>query len=473
MVLIRSSRFDPVTVPLWVQVSMMSCFVLSWVISYYIGRTYFTDSDGVTNYTVGMVPSFFTLMLIEAVHVKLGKVESSASTLDPADAWSSIMCGVTQQMVTVLYKRFVVLIPYNYIFTHYALYRLDDDSWVTSFGLLIVVDFFYYWMHRIGHEVHFLWTGHGVHHSSEYYNLSTALRQSWWQFVFSPYFYLPAAFFFPIRTHIHIQAWNALFQFWVHTCTIRRMGPLEYVIVTPSHHRVHHDRRVHKNFGAIFIIWDMMFGTFLDELTHEKPREEVRKLQGRDKPGMNGEETCYFGVRAAMWTWTEPVLQTSLWYLMLRTSSYIKGPGWATTRAARLPQPHIEGVPRQRFQCTLHLIGKLFLLVQFIGTVVLALPVVAVPKEWETSALVTRLAMASLVAFTLGLILDGDKTGIVLELARGVAVALYYYTKQDPAKLGLSADSMPSFVTWHVGTSAVALVLGRYVMGKSQIVSKC
>eukprot|EP00041_Stephanoeca_diplocostata_P029069 m.848570 g.848570 ORF g.848570 m.848570 type:complete len:171 (-) comp23488_c0_seq10:146-658(-) len=131
--------------------------------------------------------------------------------------------------------------------------------------LFVGVDFSYYWYHRCAHTNALLWLGHSVHHDSEIYNLSTALGQGVIQAATSWMFDLWLALFFPPRAFLTCRAVNTLYQFWLHTCVIRRLGFLEHIFSTPSHHRVHHDRRVHKNFGGIFIVWDKLFGSFLDE----------------------------------------------------------------------------------------------------------------------------------------------------------------------------------------------------------------
>jgi sterol desaturase/sphingolipid hydroxylase (fatty acid hydroxylase superfamily) len=137
---------------------------------------------------------------------------------------------------------------------------------------LLADDFFYYWFHRLHHEVRFLWAAHVNHHSSRHFNLSTALRQSWTTFT-SPLFYLPLPLlgFDPLLV-ITVHSVNLLWQFWIHTELIGRLGPLEAVLNTPSHHRVHHGRNVQyldRNHGGMLIVWDRLFGTF------EQERERV------------------------------------------------------------------------------------------------------------------------------------------------------------------------------------------------------
>ncbi len=150
--------------------------------------------------------------------------------------------------------------------------------WVAA---ALLWDFCYYWFHRFSHEISVLWAAHAVHHQSEDYNLSTALRQTSTSFIFSWIFYLPMFLLgFPLEVAITVNAVNLIYQFWVHTQHVRRLGILDYILVTPSNHRVHHaqnERYIDKNYGGIFILWDRMFGTFEDEREDEPVVFGVRK----------------------------------------------------------------------------------------------------------------------------------------------------------------------------------------------------
>jgi sterol desaturase/sphingolipid hydroxylase (fatty acid hydroxylase superfamily) len=150
-------------------------------------------------------------------------------------------------------------------------FALGDGPWAFV-AALVAVDFAYYWFHRLHHEVRVLWASHVPHHSSQRYNLSTALRQSWTPFTGLP-FYLPLAFFFSPAQIATAYGINLLYQFWIHTELIGRLGPLEWVFNTPSHHRVHHGANVQyldRNYAGILILWDRWFGSF------EPERERVR-----------------------------------------------------------------------------------------------------------------------------------------------------------------------------------------------------
>jgi sterol desaturase/sphingolipid hydroxylase (fatty acid hydroxylase superfamily) len=162
-------------------------------------------------------------------------------------------------------------------------YRLFTiDLTVGGFVLLLFAeDFCYYWSHRMNHEVRLLWAAHVNHHSSEHYNLSTALRQSWTQPYLMWVFWLPLPLLgFSPEMILMQQAISLVYQFFIHTQELQRLGPLEWILNTPSHHRVHHavnPRYLDRNHGGIFIIWDRLFGTFAQERHEDVPVYGITK----------------------------------------------------------------------------------------------------------------------------------------------------------------------------------------------------
>lgn len=136
--------------------------------------------------------------------------------------------------------------------------------------VLVLADFCLYWLHRFSHEVHIMWAGHIVHHSNTEYNYSVALRQSFIEGFYTWVFYLPLAFLgVPWELFVSAYTLSIIWQFFVHTRLVKRIGILEKILVGPAHHRVHHARNEHyldKNYGGLFIIWDKMFGTFQEEV---------------------------------------------------------------------------------------------------------------------------------------------------------------------------------------------------------------
>lgn len=216
------------------------------------------------DYIVLSIPIFFILIGVEVVVSQLQK--SSLYRFD--DAVTNISCGILSQVSGVFFKT-ILVVGYIYLFDNYRLFEMPDTWWMYVL-LFIGIDFFYYWFHRYAHEVSLFWGTHIVHHQSEEYNLSVALRQSSLQGFVSMIFYLPLALIgFNPLAFVTINAFQTLYQFWIHTKAINKLHPaIEYIFNTPSHHRVHHGRNpkyIDKNHGGTLIIFDRIFGTFQPE----------------------------------------------------------------------------------------------------------------------------------------------------------------------------------------------------------------
>ena len=215
------------------------------------------------DYITLSIPLFFLLIGIEIAYTLYKKLDYYRFN----DSIANLSQGIGSQLVGIFLKT-ATFFGYLYIFEHWRFFTIPNTIW-TWLLLFLGVDFFYYWFHRMSHEVNALWAAHIVHHQSEEYNLTVALRQSWFQGGFSWAFYLPLAFagFDPLM-FLMISSFNTLYQFWIHTRAIGNMGLLEWIINTPSHHRVHHGsnkKYIDKNHAGTLIIWDRMFGTFQAE----------------------------------------------------------------------------------------------------------------------------------------------------------------------------------------------------------------
>ncbi|WP_085647026.1 MULTISPECIES: sterol desaturase family protein [unclassified Pseudomonas] len=220
------------------------------------------------NFILYAVPFFFVLIAAELIADRWRGV----SNYRLADAVNSISTGVLSTTTGLLTKG-VGLVTYAFALEHLALVRLSADSvWVWVFAF-VFYDFCYYWLHRMGHERNILWAAHSVHHQSEDYNLSTALRQTSTGFLLSWIFYLPMAVLgVPLLVFVSVAALNLLYQFWVHTRHIPKLGWFEWCFVTPSNHRAHHAQNalyMDRNYGGVFIIWDRLFGSFQEEDDNE------------------------------------------------------------------------------------------------------------------------------------------------------------------------------------------------------------
>lgn len=241
------------------------------------------------------IPFFMSLLLIErAVAWKMG-----ARVIHSMDTLSSLSSGITNVIKDVLGLT-LVIISYDWLVDHIAIFTIET-TWLLYIMAFIGLDFAGYWNHRLSHQVNYFWNVHIIHHSSEEFNLACALRQSI-SSIFSTltFFLIPTALLGVPAEVIAVVAPLHLFaQYWYHTRLIGKMGFLEKIIVTPSHHRVHHainEEYLDKNMSQIFIIWDKLFGTFQAEL------EEVPPV---------------YGVKRAVRTWNPIVINfMHLWLLI-------------------------------------------------------------------------------------------------------------------------------------------------------------
>lgn len=207
------------------------------------------------------IPVFLAMVIAEAWYSHRHHMKN----VEMKDSLASLACGVGSIIASLGAK--VVLLPLYVLLYEITPLRLGTEwwAWIIAF---VAFDFAFYWAHRFGHESRIGWAGHVAHHNSEKYNLATALRQPWTH-AHLGLFYMPIALLgvSPIMFLI-VNSISTAYQFWIHTELIGKLGPLEWVLNTPSHHRVHHGSNpqyIDKNYGAVLIIWDRLFGTFEEE----------------------------------------------------------------------------------------------------------------------------------------------------------------------------------------------------------------
>jgi sterol desaturase/sphingolipid hydroxylase (fatty acid hydroxylase superfamily) len=286
----------------------------------------------VSNLVLYSIPAFIVLMALEIVWARKNPERRG---YELRDTRASLSMGILNVGFSAAAK--LVSIPFfAWVYSH----RLVDignphSAWSWLF-LLVAEDFFYYWFHRSHHEVRLLWAAHVNHHSSEHYNLSTALRQALLTPLTGPIFWAPLALLgYPPWMILTAQAWSLLYQFWLHTEAIDRIGPLEWILNTPSHHRVHHGKNVRyldRNHGGIFIVWDRLFGTF------EVEAEPVIYGLTKDIKTFNLLQIGFHEVAAIAYDVRRaPGLRAKLGYLFAP-------PGWShdgSTQTARQLQKHL------------------------------------------------------------------------------------------------------------------------------------
>lgn len=259
------------------------------------------------------IPGFILLLVLEAV----ADARMRRELYLLPDTAASLSMGLGNVFIGLVTKAMVFSI---FTFVHrFAIFNIGFQWWAWAL-VFFADDFSYYWFHRVSHECRFFWASHVVHHSSQRYNLGTALRQTWTGTFMSWIFWLwmPLIGFPPLMV-LTMQAVSLLYQFWIHTELVRHMGPLEKVMNTPSHHRVHHGVNqlyLDRNHAGILIVWDRMFGTFVPEV--EQPVYGLTKNVGSYNP-----------FRIAFHEWIDmwhDVTTAPTWRLKLR---YVFGrPGW-------------------------------------------------------------------------------------------------------------------------------------------------
>lgn len=313
------------------------------------------------NFILYAVPFFFLLIAIELILEKVRQTDYYRVN----DAIISLSAGVLSRMLDIV-KALVPLTIYVFIYESTAIFTLPD-TFLFWFVVFVLYDFCYYWNHRLGHEMSLLWAAHVVHHSSEEYNLTTALRQSSSSF-FSWIFYLPLAVLGvePLLL-ISVGALNLIYQFWVHTRHVPKLGWFEWIFVSPSNHRVHHAQNriyIDRNYGGVFIIWDRLFGTFQEELDSEP---------------------VIFGLRSSLKSWNPLYANIQVYSQLCKDSWYTKKisdkcrvwlgrTGWRPDDVAKaFPIIKSDLTQFEKFDISISLLNKSYCLVQHGITTFIAL----------------------------------------------------------------------------------------------------
>ncbi len=353
------------------------------------------------------------------------------------DAIADLGCGVGQQIAGLFFAA-SMLAAYEWVFRRAALVRFADGSgwpWLVAF---VWVDVAYYWWHRLSHRVNFLWAVHAVHHQSEDFNLAVALRQAIASPLTSFPFYLPMAVLgVPTLVYAAVVAFSTLYQFWIHTELVGRLGPAELVLNTPSAHRVHHavnPRYLDRNYAAVLVVWDRLFGTYAPE--RERPVYGVTKPMQSFNP---------------LWAQAQPWSEVAAKARALRGLDLLrvwwKPPDW--TPAGPVPLPSEDEVQaRPRFERPVPPRIRLYAFLQFAPLVAATFLLLL----WGDGARPATLAICASLMFgtllSVGGLLDGRAWAIPAELARLAAVAVAL----------VATAPLPG--GWRVTAIAVPAVLG-------------
>lgn len=230
------------------------------------------------------IPGFIILIVAEMIYGRM----TGRARFEPRDTAASLIMGLGNTVSAVTLGG--IAVAWFVFIQPIALFDIGWTWWSVAVSF-VLYDFVYYWAHRFAHTVRWWWADHVVHHSSQHYNLSTALRQPWLspltlKFIFFGSWMVLIGF--PPAMVAFVSALNLVYQFWIHTEAVPKMwGPIEAVMNTPSHHRVHHatnPRYLDRNYAGVFIIWDRMFGTFEPERDEEPCRYGIVRNLGTDNP---------------------------------------------------------------------------------------------------------------------------------------------------------------------------------------------
>jgi sterol desaturase/sphingolipid hydroxylase (fatty acid hydroxylase superfamily) len=393
------------------------------------------------------IPFFILAMALEfAYGVVVGR-----NTYRLADTISSLQLGTLSRLQGLLGLGMGGA-AYQAVAEHFSVPHWSTDAiavWIFAF---VAYDFCYYWSHRLGHEWKLFWASHVAHHQSEEFNLSTALRQTstgYLNFVF----YLPLFLIgLPPTVFATVGALNLIYQFWVHTEHIDRLGPLERVLVTPSNHRVHHARNpryIDRNYGGVFIVWDRMFGTFEDER--------------RDEP-------CVYGITRPLTSWNPLWANVHVWLETLRVSLATKrwrdkikvwftGPGWFPADVT--PASHGRTTPK--FAPHASRLARGYTFVQYWAVTAAALALIVTAASFDRPFVLTTLGLLAFSFYVQGASLEGRPYAGRLEALR--LALLGAHIAANAVTLGALTPWLAAYVLASVVAAGLAAARGSFASG--------
>jgi len=364
------------------------------------------------NYIALAIPVFLLLIGVEALFAWREQREYYRFN----DAINDLSCGIIQQVIGAFMKT-ILFAGYLFLFDRFALLNISEKSIIAWVVIFFGVDFFYYWFHRMSHEMNAPWAAHIVHHQSEEFNLAVALRQGTFQSSFSWIFYLPLAVIgFPPVMFLTMTAFNTLYQFWIHTRAIDKLGLLEWVLNTPSHHRVHHGRNpkyLDKNHAGTLIIWDRMFGTFQAE------EEEV--VYGVTEP-LNSWNPVWANLQYWAKLWREMKMMPRF---VDKIKFWLKPPGWRPKEFPPFP-PHPEVTPATivKYDTQIPLGLQLYVLLHFMPAIWGVTLVLNHESDWPWPKLTVVAGLILLTVLNMGGILDKKSWVFKFEITRLLMIAV-------------------------------------------------
>lgn len=353
------------------------------------------------------IPLFLFLIFVEIFVDKIKGTEYYRVN----DSLTSLATGSINQLVNVS-SALIPFAVYVVLYENFAVFELGDSIivWITAF---VLYDFFYYWNHRMGHEMNILWASHVVHHSSEEYNLSTALRQTGTGYL-SFIFYLPMAIMgFDPLIMLTVGALDLIYQFWVHTRYVGKLGWYELFFVTPSNHRGHHAQNtiyIDRNYGGVFIIWDRLFGSYQEELEEDPP---------------------VFGIRGAVQSWNPLWVNAQIYHQLfmdaVRTKNYwhkcsiwFRRTGWRPPDVVlKYPLEKIDDLADfKQYDTFVPTLLKFYCVLQYTGMATIGVGFALYASQLMFAEQVAVIGFALLTSFAIGALMEGRHFSGVLEWIR-------------------------------------------------------
>ncbi|TGN20595.1 sterol desaturase family protein [Leptospira idonii] len=358
------------------------------------------------------IPGFFILIGLE---VALGAWKNR-QLYRLNDSIADLSTGIISQLWG-LFQKGVGLFAFFYIYEHFGLFKdfLTVSNPLAWLLCLVLQDLCYYWSHRLSHEVNFFWAGHVIHHHSEEYNLVVALRQTGLGGIVSWIFYVPLALIgFDPWLYLATGQLNLIYQFWVHTKAVGNLGTIaEYILSTPSHHRVHHainPKYIDRNHGGIFILWDRMFGTFQVE-----------------------EEECVYGTVKPLRSFNPVYANYHYYWELIQQSFRAKGilnkikvflmpPGWFPSENGKpsgfLPIPEVSPKSFVKYDPNPSAEVRSYTTAWFVGVLLLSFAFLLFIAKFDFLSQVLFAAWVTLSLVSINAMIEGKSWGGSLEIAR-------------------------------------------------------
>ncbi|MEO1448591.1 MAG: sterol desaturase family protein [Bacteroidota bacterium] len=366
------------------------------------------------------IPGFMLLVIIEALIARWKR----ADVIYGMDTISSLSSGITNVLKSVLGLS-IVIVSYAWMVDKVALFEIEATWWVYVLGF-VGLDLAAYWSHRFNHVINIFWNRHIIHHSSEEFNLACALRQTISD-VFGVYFflYIPLALIgIPAQVLAVLAPLHLFAQFWYHTRLIDRMGILEHILVTPSHHRVHHainKEYLDKNYAAIFIVWDKWFGTFQEELP------DVPAIYGTKRPAGTWNPILINFMH--VWTLMQDAWRTRNWWDKIRL--WFMPTGWRPADVAeKYPVFSVDDAfDQQKYRPATSSIVRSWSWAQLVIHTLLLYHLLTLFGDYSLFEIGLYAAFIFLGIFSYTTLMDGHKWALPFEglkLALGIGVLAYF-----------------------------------------------